>query len=60
MKKIDSYVNECGVTVTVYASAKPRKTERTWIPNSKYSIYQMGHMAAATGKRGVRATVDKV
>ena len=60
MKKVSTYVNEDGVTVTVYAMAKPRPSERTWIGNSKYSIYQMGHVASSLGSRGAKIAVDNV
>ena len=60
MKKLRTYVNESGVTVTVYETARPRKDERTWFANSKYSIANVGHQASSTGRRGVFATTDKV
>ncbi len=60
MKALSTYVNSDGVTVTVYAMAKPRPSEKTWVGNSKYSIYQMGHQATATGSRGARTSVDNV
>lgn len=56
MKVLQSYLTSDGVKITVFASAKPRPNERTWTGNSKYSIYQLGHQAAKTGRRSVRVT----
>lgn len=60
MKKLSTYVDKSGVTVTVFGMAKPRKDEKTWSGNSKYSIANVGHQASSTGRRGVFVTTDKI
>jgi hypothetical protein len=56
MKVLQSYLTSDGVKITVFAPAKPRRNERTWSGNSKYSIFQLGHQAAKTGRRAAQAT----
>jgi hypothetical protein len=58
-KKLKTYINDSGIPITVYATMKPRKEERTWIANSKYSIFNIGHQAAMTGRRGIKIFADK-
>ena len=53
MRVINTYVNEDGVKVTVYATAKARTTERTWRGNSKYSVANLGRKQMTTGSRKV-------
>jgi hypothetical protein len=59
-KKLNSYINADGIKVTVFASAKPRKLERTWVPFVKYSIYNLGHQAVLTGRYNIRATAENI
>jgi len=59
MKVLKTYVNEDGILVTVYATAKARPSEKTWRGNSKYSISNMGRLQAVTGSRKVSVTVDE-
>jgi hypothetical protein len=59
-KKLKTYINDSGITITVYATMKPRKEERTWVANSKYSIFNIGHQACLTGRRGIKIVTDKL
>ena len=45
--------------VAVVKMAKPRPNEKTF-RNNKYSVYNMGRLAAGLGSRGFSATVDKL
>ena len=45
--------------VVVAKIAKPRLSEKTF-RNNKYSVYNMGRLAAGLGSRGFSATVDKL
>ena len=60
MKKLSTYVDKSGVTVKVFEMARPRKDERTWVGNSKYSIANVGHQASSTGRRGIFVTTDRI
>ena len=53
MKVLKTYVNSEGIKVTVYATAKPRSTERTWRGNAKFSVANLGRKQITTGSRGV-------
>jgi len=53
MKVLKTYVNAEGISVTVYATAKARPTERTWRGNAKYSVANLGRKQLTTGSRGV-------
>ena len=53
MRVINTYVNEDGVKVTVYATAKPRYNERTWRGNEKYSVAFLGRKQVTTGSKKV-------
>lgn len=58
MRVLKTYLNSEGVTVTVYATAAARPSEKTWRGNSKYSISNIGRLQAVTGSRKVNVTVD--
>lgn len=45
MRKPSTYTNSAGQTVTVYAMAKPRPSERTWRGAAKYSLANLGGKA---------------
>lgn len=53
MKVLKTYVNEDGILVTVYATAKARPNEKTWRGNAKYSVANLGRKQITTGSRGV-------
>lgn len=53
MKVLRTYYNSDGVLVTVYATAAPRPTEKTWRGNAKYSVANLGRKQLTTGSRGV-------
>jgi hypothetical protein len=45
--------------VVVAKMAKPRPSEKTF-RNNKYSIYNIGRVAAAVKSRGMFATIDRI
>jgi hypothetical protein len=51
--KPTTYTNSLGQTVTVYAMAKPRPSERTWRGAAKYSLANLGHQAASLRNAGL-------
>jgi hypothetical protein len=54
----DAYVAPEGYIVTVYKPRKARKSERTWLGNSKYSVSTLGAQASKNGRRGAISTPD--
>ena len=53
-----AYENYTG-PVKVAKMAPPRRTEKTF-RNNKYSIFNIGRLAATTGRYGFYAEVDRV
>ncbi len=53
MKVLKTYLNSDGVLVTVYATAKPRPSEKTWRGNERYSVAFMGRKQVTTGSKKV-------
>lgn len=53
MLKPFTYTNSLGQTVTVYAMAKPRPSERTWRGASKYSLRNLGGKAVSLRNAGL-------
>ena len=39
---LTSYTDENGQLVTVYKARKPRKSEKTWLSGSKYTVANIG------------------
>lgn len=54
----DQYITSDGVKITICKPYAPRKGERTWIGNSKFSVFNLGAQAAKNGRRGARVTPD--
>ena len=53
MLKPTTYTNAMGQTVTVYAMAKPRPSERTWRGAAKYSLANLGGKAVSLRAAGL-------
>ena len=51
--KPSTYTNAAGQTVTVYAMAKPRPSERTWRGAAKYSLANLGGKANTLRSSGL-------
>lgn len=51
--KPTTYTNAAGQTVTVYAMAKPRPSERTWRGMAKYSLANLGGKAVSLRAAGL-------
>ena len=56
--QIDFQCTMDGVVYTICKPGRARKHERTWTPFSKYSVFNQGHQAMISGRRGVRGGVD--
>ena len=39
---LTSYTDETGQLVTVYKARKPRKSEKTWLSGSKFTVANIG------------------
>lgn len=50
---LTSYTNEDGVLVTVYKPRKPRKSEKTWLGGSKFSVANLGAKARTLRNDGL-------
>lgn len=56
-----TYVNEDGVTVTVYPYRGPRKGEKTYdVDKSRYTAWHQGVVKYTKGTNGVQGTVENV
>ena len=58
-KVLYTYFDENNTLVTVYASRKVLKSEKTF-KATKYSVYNIGHQAIKLSKRNVSAFIDSV
>ena len=52
-KILTSYTNQDGVLVTVYKPRKPRKSEKTWLGGSKFSVANIGRKAQSLRNEGL-------
>lgn len=50
---LTSYTDENGQLVTVYKARKPRKSEKTWLSGSKYSVANLGAKAVSLRNEGL-------
>lgn len=50
---LTSYTNEDGLLVVVYKARKPRKSEKTWIGGSKFTVANIGAKAKTLRNSGL-------
>ena len=50
---LTSYTNEDGLLVVVYKARKPRKSEKTWIGGSKFTVANIGRKGQSLRNEGL-------